>query len=365
MSDDLNNNLNSDPVSNLDSDLNSNLNSNPNKEILDTDESVSNQEIRKMDIISKTESSVNPPSRNRAKEFREMMSQAQKRRRKNLTLNILLIIFGLIFLVSGFFLVKYYYESHKNKEFVASLKDLLDTEEEYEEPGTGSEDTPSTGTEKQTGKTAGKKSDGPKLVTVNDRLVLKKYAKLYEKNFDFIGWLTIDGTSVDYPVMYTPNNEEKYLRKNFDGDYALAGTLFIAKNSDPVRPTTNILIYGHNMKDGSMFSDLLDYTDTDYYNEHKTIRFDTIYRTGRYEVIAAFHGQVLSEGEEGFRYYTFFDAETEEEFDSYVRAVKALSSVQDATTADFGDELLTLSTCDNTGAKEGKRFVVVAKRIGD
>jgi sortase B len=248
---------------------------------------------------------------------------------------------------------------------VASLKDLLDTEEEYDDPGSDPDTTQSTESGQQTGNTTGKKSDGPAYVTVNDRLVLKRYAKLYEKNTDFMGWLTIEGTTVDYPVMYTPNDEEKYLRKNFDVDYALAGTLFIAQNSDPVRPTTNILIYGHNMKDGSMFSDLLNYTESDYYTEHKYVRFDTIYRTGQYEVIAAFHGQVLNEGEEGFRYYSFYDAETEEEFDAYVREVKALSSVQDATTAKFGDELLTLSTCDNTGAKQGKRFVVVAKRIGD
>jgi sortase B len=359
MNNELNNNLN-----NLNNDLNNNLNNNLNTD-LSTDPNKNEPEISTADIVTKKEDSSGPAPRDRAKEFREMMTQAQKRRRRNLTLNILLIIFALVFLVSGFFLVKYYYESHKNKEFVSSLKDLLDTEEEYEDPGSDPDITPSTGSGQKTGNTSGKKSDGPAYVTVNDRLVLKRYAKLYEKNTDFMGWLTIEGTSVDYPVMYTPNNEEKYLRKNFDGDYALAGTLFIAQNSDPVRPTTNILIYGHNMKDGSMFSDLLKYTDSDYYTEHKYVRFDTIYRTGRYEVIAAFHGQVLSEGEEGFRYYSFYDAETEEEFDAYVREVKALSSVQDAATAKFGDELLTLSTCDNTGAKEGKRFVIVAKRVGD
>ena len=119
MNNELNNNLNND----LNNDLNNNLNTD-----LSTDPNKNEPEISTADIVTKKEDSSGPAPRDRAKEFREMMTQAQKRRRRNLTLNILLIIFALVFLVSGFFLVKYYYESHKNKEFVSSLKDLLDTE---------------------------------------------------------------------------------------------------------------------------------------------------------------------------------------------------------------------------------------------
>ncbi len=315
--------------------------------------------------IEKILSEADRPHKDRVGEFRQMMGQAEKRRRRNRVLNILLIIFAAIFLVSGYFLLRYYMASRENKKLVSSLKEMIDTEDE---PSDDPDSTPST--EKASPADPGTKAtEKPskhesQFTMVNDRLVLKKFKNLYEKNSDFIGWLSAEGTSIDYPVMYTPQNEEKYLRKNFDGDYALAGTLFLAADSDPVRPSTNLIIYGHNMKDGSMFSDLLKYKDQTFYEEHKYIRFDTIYGTGYYEIIAAFQGQILNVGEEGFRYYTFFNADNSEEFDDYVRNVTSLSSISAAASAEFGDELLTLSTCDNSGADQGKRFVVVAKKTG-
>ena len=304
--------------------------------------------------------------RNRTDEFRTMMQGAEKRRRRNRILNILLIIFAAVFLVSGFFLFRYFYNSHQNQKLVDSLKDMIDTEEPAQkEKSTTGGTTEASGTQPSSQAAATEAPPEPEYVNVNGRLVLRKLHKLYEKNEDFIGWLSIDDTSVDYPVMYTPYNEEKYLRKNFEGEYALAGTLFLAADSDPVRPSTNLIIYGHNMKDGSMFSDLLSYKDQDFYTAHKLIRFDTLYGTNSYEVIAAFPAQILNVGEEGFRYYTFFNADTEEEFNDYVRNVKALSVLSDTAEAHFEDELLTLSTCENVGAAQGKRFVVVAKRVGD
>ena len=328
------------------------------KDLLDLEEQV-DKDIKK--ILDETDRS----RQNRTVEFRQMMDKAQKRRRRNRVLNILLIIFAAVFLVSGFFLLRYYLASRENKKLVSSLKDMIDTEEIYEEKNVTEavSGEPATSSASDSGKTTEAHQESPYAV-VNGRRVLRKFRLLYEKNPDFLGWLSIEDTSVDYPVMYTPQNEEKYLRKNFEGEYALAGTLFIAADSDPVLPSTNIIIYGHNMKDGSMFSDILKYKDQSFYQEHKLIRFDTLYATGLYEVIAAFPGQILNVGEEGFRYYTFFNTEDVEEFDDYIRNVTSLSSISATATAEFGDELLTLSTCDNTGAGEGKRFVVVAKKIG-
>jgi len=324
-------------------------------------------EIGQGDIdIEKILAEADRTRKDRVGEFRQMMGQAEKRRRRNRILNILLIIFAAIFLVSGFFLLRYYMASRENKKLVSSLKEMIDTEDE---PGEAPDAYISTEKEASsdpgTGTTERPQKHESQFTMVNDRLVLKKFRNLYEKNTDFIGWLTAEGTSIDYPVMYTPGNEEKYLRKNFDGDYALAGTLFLAAGSDPVRPSTNLIIYGHNMKDGSMFSDLLKYKDRSFYEEHKYIRFDTIYGTNNYEIIAAFPGQILNVGEEGFRYYTFYDAGNAEEFDDYIGNVTSLSTIGATVQAEFGDELLTLSTCDNSGADQGKRFVVVAKKIGN
>ena len=291
------------------------------------------------------------PKTDRAAYFRSQMETARKRRKRNLVLNILLVVFAVIFLASGIYLLKYYMDSRQNKKLVNSLKEMIDDSgslDPGEDPGYTTSD-----------------AKVPEYVTVGDKKIQRKFRNLYEKNNDFVGWLTIEGTSVDLPVMYTPDQEQKYLRKNFEGDYALAGTPFIASESDPEKPTTNVIIYGHNMKDGSMFSDLLKYKDEEFYQEHKTIEFDTIYDNGTYEVIAAFPGQVLNVGEEGFRYYAFYEAHSAEEMDTYVSEIKSRCSYTIPATAFYGDRLITLSTCEDSGASEGKRYVVVARRIPD
>ena len=296
----------------------------------------------------------------RAAVFREKMKAAKKRRRRNIVLDILLVVFLATFVISGIYLLRYYLASRQNKELMGNLKEMIDTDI-----------APSPDTENKEGKDPNSQDPGhtpssaqvPVYVTEDGETILRMYRPLYQKNKEFMGWLTIPDTNVDVPVMYTPNDEQKYLRKNFEGEYAIAGTPFIAEGCDPKKPSKNIIIYGHNMKDGSMFSDLLNYKDEEYYRFHKYIQFDTIYARGNYEVIAAFPGQVLNQGEEGFRYYYFYDTDNAEEFDTYVREVKSRCPYEIQTTAEFGDQLLTLSTCEDYGAAEGKRFVVVAKRI--
>ena len=296
----------------------------------------------------------------RAAVFREKMKSARKRRRRNIILDILLIVFIATFIISGVFLLRYYLASKQNKELMGSLKEMIDMD-------AAPDPTSQRGSQTDPGQTdpGYKPSDAevPEYVTEDGKTILRMYRALYQKNNAFIGWLTIPDSNVDVPVMYTPSDEQKYLRKNFDGDYALAGTPFIAEGCDPEKPSANIIIYGHNMKDGSMFSDLLKYKDEEFYRFHKYIQFDTIYARGNYEVIAAFPGQVLNQGDEGFRYYYFYDTDSAEEFNTYVSEVKSRCTYSIPTTAEYGDELLTLSTCEDYGASEGKRYVVVAKRI--
>ena len=299
------------------------------------------------------------PKMDRAAYFRARMQQARDRRRRNRILNILLIVFGVIFLVSAFFLIKYFYDSKQNKELVHSLKEMIE-DDDTSGSGAGTGDDPS-----GSGFSGSSGARVPEFVQSGDRKLQRKFRNLYEKNKDFIGWLTIEGTNVDLPVMYTPSNEQKYLRLNYEGKYALAGTPFIAAASDPVKPTTNMIIYGHNMKDGSMFSDILSYKDESFYNEHKYIQFDTLDGNGTYEVIAAFPGQVLNVGEEGFRYYDFHEAHSEEEFDAFIHEVRQRCTYTIPTTASYGDRLITLSTCEDSGAGEGKRYVIVAKKVSE
>lgn len=196
-------------------------------------------------------------------------------------------------------------------------------------------------------------------------IVIGKYVNLYKKNKDIIGWLTIDGTHIDYPVMQTQDDPEFYLRRNFDKEYSISGVPFMDASSDIFKPTCNWLIYGHHMKDGTMFQDLMNYAEYEFYEEHKTIKFDTIYKGGQgeYQVIAAFYSQIYPEDSNEFKYYTYAGMTSESQFNEYVNGVKRLSQYDTGVDAEYGDQLITLSTCSYHVPDKKGRFAVVAKRI--
>lgn len=190
--------------------------------------------------------------------------------------------------------------------------------------------------------------------------VLPEYETLYNKNKKLIGWLKIDDTNIDYPVMQTGNNEY-YLDHNFNQEYDKNGSLFLDAACDVVHRNTNLIIYGHHMKSGRMFGNLNSYSKKEYCEKHPTIQFDTIYEKGTYQVMYVFRSRIYNEDEVIFKYYQFFDAASEKEFESNMQEMAALSLYDTGVTASFGDELLTLSTCDSS--ETDGRFVVVAKRI--
>ncbi|MBR6391600.1 MAG: class B sortase [Lachnospiraceae bacterium] len=190
--------------------------------------------------------------------------------------------------------------------------------------------------------------------------ILDEYKNVYIKNKSVIGWLTIDGTNIDYPVMQTVNNDY-YLNHNFEGKEDNNGSIFMDCNCDAVFRTTNMIIYGHHMKSGKMFGNLKKYESEDYCKEHNLIKFDTIYEKGLYEVMYVFRDTIKDAGNVGFKYYQFFDAASEEEFDSNMQAMAEMSLYDTGVTAHYGDELLTLSTCN--GSTSTARFVVVARRV--
>lgn len=193
--------------------------------------------------------------------------------------------------------------------------------------------------------------------------VLPKYETLYEKNKNLIGWLKIADTDIDYPVMQSVNgNGDFYLNHDYDGNEDRNGTLFMDDECDPKVPSTNLIIYGHNMKSGRMFGNLTAYKSESFYEKHKKINFDTIYRTGVYEVMYVFNTHIYSEAEITFKYYQFIEPNSEEEFDSAMKSMADMAMYDTGVTAKWGDELITLSTCDYD--ESDGRFVVIAKRIG-
>lgn len=192
--------------------------------------------------------------------------------------------------------------------------------------------------------------------------VLPLYRSLYRQNPDMIGWLRMDGTDIDLPVVQTPGDNEYYLRRGFDGLYSTGGTLFLDEQCsiDPEAPTANWLIYGHNMADGSMFGELTRYREESFYREHPTFTFDTIYETGTWQVVAALD---TSLGADALPYYTFFDADTPSEWQRRVDAILDLALYDTGVTPEYGQQLLTLSTCGNTKPATETRFALLAVRV--
>lgn len=189
--------------------------------------------------------------------------------------------------------------------------------------------------------------------------VLEKYKKLYNSNKKLIGWLEIADTKINYPVMQGTDNEY-YLKHNVDGKDDRNGALFLDYNCDVINLSTNLIIYGHHMSSGVMFGTLDKYSSEEYYKKHPIIKFDTIYEEAEYEVMYVFRSEIYKEDDITFKYYQFINAYSEQEFDSYMNEMEALSLYDTGVRAKFGDHLLTLSTCDYY-TKNG-RFVVVAKK---
>ena len=194
------------------------------------------------------------------------------------------------------------------------------------------------------------------LAAAEAALAHEKYDALFEQNNDFIGWIKIDGTNVNYPVMQTPNKPDFYLKRSFDKSYSDYGVPYIDE-ACMTGISNNLVIYGHHMNDGSMFADLCEYTDADFCKEHPTIAFDTLSNLGKYEVIAAFK---FNTNRETFKYneYTLMD---EVQFAEFMENVRARQLYDTGVTAEYGDQLLTLSTCEYT--YPNGRFVVVAKKV--
>ena len=190
--------------------------------------------------------------------------------------------------------------------------------------------------------------------------VLPEYQAILNKNQKLIGWVKIDDTIIDYPVMQTVNNEY-YLDHNFNQEKDNNGCIFMDYQCDVIKGCDNIILYGHHMKSGKMFGTLNKYSSQSYYEEHPIIQFDTIYEKGEYQVMYVFRSKVYSEEDVNFKYYQFINAVSEKEFNSYLNEMAALSLYDTGVTAAYGDKLLTLSTCDYQ-EKKG-RFVVVAKKI--
>lgn len=190
----------------------------------------------------------------------------------------------------------------------------------------------------------------------------EKYELLLKQNSDMVGWITIEDTKLNYPVMQTPNDEEFYLRRNFDKEYEFRGTPFVNANAD-LKEDDNIIVYAHNMDDGTMFGALRKYTNVKYYQKHKDIQFETRFGDETYEIFAVFKTVDNPSDELFIDYYHFFNATSEDDFNSQIAMYKNASFYDTGITPKYGDQLLTLSTCEYSN--DNGRLVVVARKISE
>ena len=189
-----------------------------------------------------------------------------------------------------------------------------------------------------------------------------RFAPLVARNPDFVGWIKIEGTNLSFPVMYSPDRPDFYLRHDFSQEYSNYGTPYLDEDCTLTADaqSNNLVIYGHNMKTGTIFGCLTYYKEASMYEEHPTIRLDTLYGGGDYEVYAAFAIDVVQDT--SFPYNTFLDMD-EATFNEFVAETKRRSDVDSGITPSYGDQLLTLSTCEYSSANG--RYVVCARLAQD
>lgn len=269
------------------------------------------------------------------------------KRRKHLLSDILLLICIVVFLGSGGVLL---YKMIGQKKNDGRLEDLSNLVSEALEEDTVGEETQ--GRAEHTEDTA-----AAKIRAVREARV-KAYSKIKEQNSDLVGWIKIEGTKIDYPVLQTPDNPNFYLKHDFDKKSSVYGAPYVAEECDLSADCKNIIVYGHHMKNGSMFAGLEDYLQPEFRETHPIVEFDTLEEYGDYEVMAIFS---MSAEDQNNPLYDWITAGTEESFNEYVSYIKQHSAYSTGIDAEWGDHLLSLITCEYTH-KDG-RLIVVAKKV--
>lgn len=256
------------------------------------------------------------------------------------------VLFTALFLFSGIMAMRQYKDTKQSAEAFNAVADLVKPAPTpvlfSVEDATGED-----GTDKPA-------SYGP----VPELTAYDKYVDVYNENSDFIGWISIEDTKINYPVMQTPGNKDFYLKHAFDKSYSEYGVPYMQENCK-LGLSDNCVIYGHHMQDGFMFADLCKYESEDFYKEHKTIHFDTLAGFGEYEIVCVFKTAAYSA--DGFKYYHFVDAASAAEFRGFLSACRSLALYDTGVSAEYGDKLITLSTCEYS--RSNGRMVIIAKLV--
>ena len=201
----------------------------------------------------------------------------------------------------------------------------------------------------------------PETTVETEPVMLAEMAELYAQNPEIVGWIKIEGTKIDYPLMYTPDDPEKYIRLNFEGKRNAYGLPFVDGHCSMDPESQNLVIYGHNMNNGTMFGQLMEYEKEKFWKDHPIIELSTLYEKRQYEIVAAFRDRVYHSYEDVFKFYQLIDILTEEELEEAMTYYKEKGFYDTGVEIEMDDRIITLVTCAYH-TKYG-RFVVVAREI--
>lgn len=252
---------------------------------------------------------------------------------------ILIAVLAVVLGTSTYFIFDHYKESNKQAELYGELANLVNA----------------------TAQTDAATEPAEQIPYSEEKMLLPELAGLYQQNGDLVGWISIADTNINYPVMQTVNEPNFYLKHSFDKEYSDYGCPYVQEDCDVQKPSDNLVIYGHHMSNGSMFAHLEKFKSKNFWSEHRMITFNTLTDKQEYEIIAVFRTVVYTDSPDAFKFYRFVDAKNAEEFNSFAAQCKELSFYDTGVTAEYGDKLITLSTCEYS--RNNSRLVVVAKRI--
>ena len=195
-------------------------------------------------------------------------------------------------------------------------------------------------------------------IELDEQKILPELKDIYDLNHDFVGWISIPDTIIDYPVVQN-EDEEYYLKHDFYGNKNANGQIILDAQCDPYTPSYNLILSGHRMNNGSMFAGLVKWASKDYWEKHKYVHFDTLLSRGVYVVFAAFYSAAYEDDEEGFRYSA--DIRYRLEADQWLGEIRENQLYDTGIDVGFGDEFITLTTC-NYSRRNG-RFVLVGRKL--
>lgn len=275
--------------------------------------------------------------------------EKSSKKRSSILYIALILFFAAIFIFSAVYLIDYFVQSKQQQEDYRNLADIVASIQAENATATYPADTAPTA------------ADSPTAPTQPEVLeILPEYKDLYAMNNDMVGWIKIEDTKINYPVLQTDlNNKDYYIDHDFYRRARGCGAIYVREQCDVFEPSDNCTLYGHHMKDMSMFAGLDYYKNKSFWETHQTFTFDTLYEHHTYLVIAVF--KTTGNAGQGFPYHQFENADNEEEFNQFIDTVMELSMYDTGFTAQYGDKLLCLSTCEYT--QTNGRFVVVAKRL--